>query len=73
MLMLMRTAMGGEAPSFTKPSPTFVAVIQDPSFYIDTAVVYVYDPLVSGLPKNKGIKIQNKGYERGDLVEISFD
>ncbi len=71
MLMLMRTAMGGEVPSFTKPSPTFVAVIQDPSFY--TAVVYVYDPLASGLPKNKGIKIQNKGYERGDLVEISFD
>ena len=73
MLMLMRTVIGGEVPSFTKPSPTFVAVIQDPSFYTDTAVVYVYDPLVSGLPKNKGIKIQNKGYERGDLVEISFD
>jgi hypothetical protein len=71
--MLMRTAMGGEVPSFTKPSPTFVAVIQDPSFYADTAVVYVYDSLVSEFPKNKGIKIQNKGYERGDLVEISFD
>ena len=71
MLMLMRTAMGNVIPSYTKLSSTFIAVIQDPSFY--TAVVYVYDPLASGLPKNKGIKIQNKGYERGDLVEISFD
>lgn len=73
MLMLMRIAMGEETPSYTKQSATFIALIQNPSFYTDTAIVYVYDPLSSGLPKNKGIEIQNKGYERGDLVEINFD
>lgn len=74
MLMLMRTAMNWGDPLYNDhQSPQFVAIIEDPAFYTDTAIIYVYDPLASGLPKNKGIEIQNKWYERGDLVEMSFD